>query len=83
MVLGSKHYPTPTVKLISGGKGFKEGQIFREVLAGERVGPNLPDLTITMRTKVSTIRTTTNKDIVPGDEQNGLEGYKPDRSFPI
>ena len=70
-------YPTPTAKLISGGKGFKEGQIFREVLAGDRVGPNKPDLTITMRIEGdSTIRTTTNKDIVPGDEQNGLEGYK-------
>ena len=70
-------YPTPTAKLISGGKGFKEGQIFREVLAGERVGPNKPDLTITMRIeKDSTIRTTTNKDIVPGDPENGLDGYK-------
>ena len=70
-------YPTPTAKLISGGKGFKEGQIFREVLAGDRVGPNKPDLTITMRIeKDSTIRTTNNKDIIPGDPQNGLEGYK-------
>ena len=76
-VRNEARYPTITAKLISGGKGFTEGQIFREVLAGDRVGPNLPDLTITLRIGGdSTVRTTNNKDVVPGDSETGLEGYK-------
>ena len=60
-----------TTKLITTGKGYETGQVYRTVLDGGSVGANLPNLNLTFKIKgVQKTIATRNNDVNPGDVSN-------------
>ena len=68
MGLGMKLVILWSTRLITPGKGFKKGEVYRETLAG--VNGN-PDLKLTFKINdVNTVTATENVDISPADLSN-------------